>query len=82
LKPNPDSKFKPRKRKKEKKPVKKILKKAPLKETNTQEINTGNEKQESTNDTSPKESQFSRRIKNQFSASSNPSSGNLLNIVS
>ena len=30
MKPNPDSKFKPRKRKKEKKPVKKILKKAPL----------------------------------------------------
>ena len=51
-------------------------------ETNTQEINTGNEKQESKNDTSPEESPFSRRIKNQFSASNNPSSGNLLNINS
>jgi hypothetical protein len=77
LKPKPDSKFKPRKRKKEKKPVKK----APL-QKQTKKINTGNEKQESTNDTSPEESPFSRRIKNQFSASSNPSAGNLLNIVS
>jgi hypothetical protein len=34
------------------------------------------------NDTSPEESPFSRHIKNQFSASRNPSSGNLLNIVS
>ena len=34
------------------------------------------------NDTSPEESPFSGHIKNQFSASSNPSSGNLLNIVS
>jgi hypothetical protein len=82
LKPKPDSKFKPRKRKKEKKPVKKNIEESSTTETNTQEINTGNEKQESTNDTSPEESPFSRRIKNQFSASNNPSSGNLLNIIS
>jgi hypothetical protein len=82
LKPKPDSKFKPRKRKKEKKPVKKILKKAPLQKQTHKKLIQVTKKQESTNDTSPEESPFSRHIKNQFSASSNPSSGNLLNIVS
>ncbi len=51
-------------------------------QANTKEANIRNENQESTNDISPEESAFSKRIKNQFSASSNPSSGNLLNIIS
>jgi hypothetical protein len=53
-------------------------------QTNVKEANTRNENQESTNaeNASPEESPFSKRIKNQFSTSSNSSAGNLLNIIS
>ena len=50
--------------------------------TGTNQANTRNENQELTNDTSPKESPFSKRVKNHFSASSNSTFGNLLNIIS
>jgi hypothetical protein len=53
-------------------------------QANTKEADTSPENQEPTNteNTFPEESPFSKRVKNQFSASSNSSSGNLLNIIS
>jgi hypothetical protein len=53
-------------------------------QTNTKEGNTRNGNEESTNsENAPaEESPFSKRVKNQFSTSSNSTSGNLLNIIS
>jgi hypothetical protein len=53
-------------------------------QANTKEANTRNENEESTNaeNASSEESPFSKRVKNQFSTSSNSSAGNLLNIIS
>jgi hypothetical protein len=53
-------------------------------QANTKEANTRNENQESTNseNASLEESPFAKRVKNQFSDSSNSSTGNLLSIIS
>jgi hypothetical protein len=55
-----------------------------ISQANTKEANTRNENQESTNEenASLEESPFAKRIKNQFSGSSNYSAGNLLSIIS
>ncbi len=53
-------------------------------QANTKDANTRIENQESTNaeNASPEESPFAKRVKNQFSASSNSPTGNLLSIIS